>query len=97
MGQQLQIILGNDNDARKTAEENIKKIRENEPDKYVTYLSTLCCDPGADMQIKSLSAVILRRTLITYNEQSKMQLWEMLKPETKQNLKNGLLETIKIV
>ena len=38
MGEQLQVILGNDNNARKAAEENIKKIRESEPDKYVTYL-----------------------------------------------------------
>ena len=97
VGEQLQIILGNDNDARKAAEENIKKIRESEPDKYVTYLATLCCDPAVDMQIKTLSAVVLRRTLISYNETSKMQLWEMLKPETKQGLKTNLLETIKVV
>lgn len=44
MGEQLQLILGTDNDARKAAEENIKKIRESEPDKYVIYLSTLICD-----------------------------------------------------
>lgn len=49
VGEQLQIILGNDNDARKAAEENIKKIRESEPDKYVTYLATLCCDPAVDI------------------------------------------------
>ena len=72
MGEQLQVILGNDNEARKVAEDNIKKIRESEPDKYVFYLSTLCCDPAIDMQIKTLSAVILRRTLISYNEASKM-------------------------
>ena len=89
--------MGNDNEARKAAEENIKKIRESEPDKYVSYLSTLCCDPAVEMQIKTLSAVILRRTLISYNEQSKMQLWEMLKPETKGYLKSQLLETVKAV
>ena len=94
MGEQLQVILGNDNEARKVAEDNIKKIRESEPDKYVFYLSTLCCDPAIDMQIKTLSAVILRRTLISYNEASKMQLWEVLKPETKQGLKSNLLESI---
>ena len=97
MAEQLQVILGNDNEARKAAEENIKKIRESEPDKYVSYLWTLCCDPAVEMQIKTLSAVILRRTLISYNEQSKMQLWEMLKPETKGYLKSQLLETVKAV
>lgn len=97
MAAQLQVILGNDNNARKESEENIKKIRESEPDKYVSYLSTLCCDPTVEMQIKTLSAVILRRTLISYNEQSKMQLWEMLKPETKGYLKSQLLETVKNV
>ena len=97
MGEQLQTILGNDNDARKAAEENIKKIRESEPDKYVTYLATLCCDSAVDMQIKTLAAVVLRRTLISYNDTSKMQLWEMLKPETKQQLKTNLLVTIKVV
>ena len=65
MGEQLQLILGNDNDARKVAEDNIKKIRENEPDKYVMYLSTLICDATVDLQIKSLSAVILRRTILS--------------------------------
>jgi len=97
MGEQLQVILGNDNEARKAAEENIKNIREKEPDKYVTYLSQLCCDPAVEMQLKTLSAVILRRTLISYNEQSKMQLWEMLKPDTKTYLKSNLLINVKMV
>ena len=39
MVSQLQVVLGNDNEARKQAEENLKKIREGEPDKYAVYLS----------------------------------------------------------
>ena len=95
MGEQLQLILGNDNDARKAAEENIKKIRESEPDKYVYYLSTLICDPTVDVQTKSLSAVILRRTILSINETTKQQLWESLKPDTKTGLKTAFFDLIK--
>lgn len=95
MGEQLQLILGNDNDARKAAEENIKKIRESEPDKYVYYLSTLICDPTVDLQTKSLSAVILRRTILSINETTKQQLWESLKPDTKTGLKTAFFDLIK--
>lgn len=95
MGQQLQIILGVDNDARKAAEETIKQMREGEPDKYVFYLSTIICDGSVDQQTKSLSAVILRRTLTTFNETTKMQLWESLKPDTKQGLKTAFFDLVK--
>lgn len=97
MGEQLQLILGTDNNARKVAEENIKKIRESEPDKYVIYLSTLICDPAVDLQTKSLSAVILRRTILSVNEGTKQQLWESLKAETKNGLKGAFFELIKQV
>ena len=65
------MILGNDNEARKEAELKIKNIREEEPDKYVIYLTTIICDNTVSLQIKSLSAVILRRTLINFNETTK--------------------------
>ncbi len=38
MVNQLQIVLGNDNDQRKASEEHLKKIREGDPDKYAAYL-----------------------------------------------------------
>lgn len=95
MGEQLTIILGNDNEARKVAEENIKKARESEPDKYVFYLSTLINDATVEMQIRSLSAVILRRTLMSTIESTKQGLWDSLKPDTKVGLKSAFFETLK--
>lgn len=93
--EQLQHILGTDNQARKEAEEKIKKIREGEPDKYVYYLSTVIRENTIDPQIRSLSAVVLRRTLISYNETTKQQLWEQLSGETKTGLKQAFFEPIK--
>lgn len=97
MAEQLQLILGNDNTARKNAEENIKVMRESDADKYVSYLSILICDGTVDMQIKSLSAVILRRTLTTFNDGTKSVLWDGLKPETKQGLKGAFFDLVKQV
>ena len=68
MGQQLEVVLGNDNDARKGAEDAIKKIKEGEPDKYAFYLKTIIVDPSVSDQIKSLACVILRRTLSSYED-----------------------------
>ena len=59
---QLQIVLGHDNDARKGAEEHLKKIKEGEPDKYACYLTSVIMDAGASLEIKSLAAVVLRRS-----------------------------------
>lgn len=61
------------------------------------YLSTLICDPAVDLQTKSLSAVILRRTILSVNEGTKQQLWESLKAETKNGLKGAFFELIKQV
>lgn len=60
---QLQIVLGQDNDARKLAEAELGKIKEGDPDKYGVYLTTVIMDPEAPLEIKSLAAVVLRRSL----------------------------------
>ena len=41
---QLQLVLGQDNAARKAAEAHIAKIKESEPDKYATYLTIIIAD-----------------------------------------------------
>lgn len=38
---QLQVVLGIDNDLRKASEEHLKKIREGDPDKYAAYLAVI--------------------------------------------------------
>jgi hypothetical protein len=38
--------LGNDNDQRKASEEQLKKIREGDPDKYAAYLAAIVQDEG---------------------------------------------------
>jgi hypothetical protein len=92
---QLQIVLGQDNEARKLAEEHLKKIKEGEPDKYACYLTAVILNPQAPAEIKSLSAVILRRSVGTVLGDSKKTLWEMLSVQAKDFLKNNLLSCIK--
>lgn len=75
---QLQIVLGNDNDARKAAEEHLGKIKEGEPDKYACYLTSVIMDLNASNEIKSLSCVILRRSLGTMLTDKTVTLWESL-------------------
>ena len=58
---QLQAVLGQDNNARKEAEEHLKKIKDGEPDKYACYLTAVIMDANATADIKALSAVVLRR------------------------------------
>jgi len=65
MVSQLQIVLGQDNNARKGAEEHLKKIKDGEPDKYSCYLTAVIMDPNAGQEIKALAAVVLRRGLNT--------------------------------
>ena len=96
MVSQLQIVLGQDNAARKGAEEHLKKIKEGEPDKYACYLTAIIISPEAPQEIKSLSAVILRRSIGTIiNNDSKKTLWEMLSPMARDFLRTNLLKFIK--
>jgi hypothetical protein len=60
---QLQIVLGMDNEARKGAEEHLKKIKEGESDKYACYLTAVIIDANAALEIKALAAVVLRRSI----------------------------------
>lgn len=77
MAERLQIVLGVDNDARKLAEEELKKIREGEPNKYAGYLSYIIADSGAPPEVVALGAVILRRNLNTSVKDDKT-LWELI-------------------
>ena len=95
MVQQLQIVLGVDNKARKDAEQHLSKIREGEPEKYACYLASIIQDSGAPAEIRSLAAVILRRNLGTVVGESKKTLWEALNETAKDWLRTTLLTTIK--
>lgn len=95
MVEQLQIVLGQDNDARKVAEEHLKKIKEGEPDKYACYLTAVILNPEAPQEIKSLSSVILRRALTSVVGADKKTLWEALSQQAKDFMKNNLLAVIK--
>ena len=96
---QLQIVLGQDNDARKGAEEHLKKIKEGEPDKYACYLTAVIMEPQAGQDIKALAAVVLRRSLGTVldNTEKKDTLWEALSPAAKDFLKTNLLNSIRVI
>lgn len=94
---QLQIILGNDNDARKDAEAHLTKIKEGEPDKYACYLTAVIIDANAGLEIKALSSVILRRSLITpIPSKDRKTLWEILSGNAQEFLKVNLLNATKV-
>mmetsp|Transcript_1961 Transcript_1961/g.2901 ORF Transcript_1961/g.2901 Transcript_1961/m.2901 type:complete len:137 (+) Transcript_1961:25-435(+) len=89
--QQLQLVLGQDNDARKAAEEHLKKIKEGEPDKYACYLTRVLMEPEAPSEIKALAAVILRRGIGSFIGETKKTLWETLGQQARDYLKANLL------
>ena len=94
---QLQVVLGQDNDARKAAEEHLKKIKDGEPDKYACYLTSVIMAPQAGLDIKSLAAVVLRRSLGTHLTDKKETLWESISPAAKDFLKTNLLATVRVI
>lgn len=79
---QLQLVLGNDNNSRKGAEKHIEQIKLGEPDKYAAYLTVIITQDDCPADIKSLCAVLLRRSVNTVVGDKKETLWELLKPET---------------
>lgn len=95
MVQQLQIILGVDNDARKGAEEHLNKIRDGEPDKYACYLIAVIMDLQAAGEIKALAAVVLRRGLTKQQTGQTQIFWEALSEHAKSFVKANLLTTIR--
>lgn len=92
---QLQIVLGQDNVARKTAEQHIQKIKSGEPDKYSCYLTAVIVDASVGQDIKSLSAVILRRSLMQLLSKEasddKRSLWEAMTPQAREYLRSNVL------
>jgi hypothetical protein len=75
---QLQLVLGNDNDQRKSAEKHIEQIKVGEPDKYASYLTVIICQPDCPEDIKTLCAVLLRRSVNSVVADKKETLWELL-------------------
>lgn len=69
-----------DNDARKAAEAHLAKIKDGEPEKYARYLTAVITDVelNASAEIKSLAAVILRRSLGTNLADKNQTLWAVL-------------------
>jgi len=93
MVQQLQIVLGTDNDARKGAEEHLKKIKEGEPDKYACYLTAVIIDATASLEIKALASVVLRRSIGSpLPSKENKTLWEVLSAQARDYLKDNLLK-----
>ena len=68
-------MLAQDNNARKGTEEQLKKIKEGEPEKYACYLTAVIIDQNAGADIKALSAVVLRRVLTSTVGETKVTLW----------------------
>ena len=92
--EQLKIVLGDNNEARKAAEAVLASTKEQQPDKYAVYLTTIILDLDAPVEIKTLCCVILRRSLNTNLTDSKT-LWETLNAQSKEYLKTNLILAIR--
>ena len=92
---QLQLVLGNDNVARKEAEKHIENIKVGETDKYASYLTVIITQDDCPANIKTLCAVLLRRSINSALADKKETLWEIIKPETQELVKTKLLEDMK--
>ena len=94
--EQLKIVLGEDNDARKAAEAVLLSTKEGAPDKYAVYLTAVVMDAEAPPAIKSLSCVLLRRNVNSNMDTpaadgSKRTLWAALDAGSQDFLKTNLL------
>lgn len=97
--EQLKIVLGEDNDARKGAEAVLLSTKEDAPDKYAVYLTAVIMDQEAPPAIKSLAAVLLRRNVNSHMDRAaddgtKRTLWDALDANSKEFLKTNLLAAI---
>ena len=71
----LQSILGNDNEARKQAEQQLTKIKGDQPDQYCTLLTLILKGRTAyTLDQRALAAVLLRRNF-TVEIDSPTNLW----------------------
>ena len=97
--EQLKIVLGEDNDARKGAEQVLVSTKEGAPDKYAVYLTAIIQDQEAPPAIKSLAAVLLRRNVnspmdTALPDGTKRTLWAALDANSKSYLQTTLLAAI---
>ena len=97
MVSQLEIVLQQDNVARKEAEKHLSKIKDEEPEKYACYLTAVILEPNASQQIKALASVILRRSIGTNLTDKKITLWEALGAQAREYLKTNLLANIRTI
>jgi hypothetical protein len=87
-------VLGDNNEARKAAEAVLASTKEQQPDKYAVYLTTIILDADAPVEIKTLCCVIMRRSLNSNLTDSKT-LWETLNAHSKEYLKTNLILAIR--
>ena len=100
----LQAILNNDNTMRKQAEDQLNGLKRNDPNKYCQVMVYLMHPQfAASPEVKSLSAVILRRNISTssidvsdVNDVSNNDnLWQRLSNECRTGIKVQLIEVLR--
>ena len=90
----LQNILGNDNEARKQAEQQLTKIKGDQPDQYCTLLTLILKGRTAyTLDQRALAAVLLRRNF-TVEIDSPTNLWGNISQETRESLQAAYLELL---
>ena len=95
--QKLDVILGNDNEARKGAEKDLTALKDADPIKYASYLSAFIFYDGAELSdaAKSLCCVLLRRALGTNISGGDKTLWMALNDQVRENMKVTLIAAMR--
>lgn len=99
----LQQVLGQDNDARKQAENNLNSLKQSNADKYAIYLIEIIKSNETTEEIRSLAAVILRRNISSTaidsqdleNAENNANLWKRLSVDSQNKLTSDALEILK--
>lgn len=100
----LQAILNNDNEIRKQAETQLNGLKRSDPNKYaMVMVYVMHPQYAATPEVKSLSAVILRRNISTSSvdvsdvtdSSNNDNLWQRLSNECRSELKVQLTEVLR--
>ena len=90
----LAVILQNENEPRIEAESKLTAAKTADPSKYFCYLVQImgqCPESG----VKSLAAVILRRSLLEKHPSDKTKImWDLVSAEAKEWIKVESLKTL---
>jgi len=95
----LQIVMQNDNQARKEAEASLQQVRTQDPDKYAHCIIQIVNSTEVGVDVRSLALVIFRRNISSLiNEEKDVAdsqcIWKIIKKETRTLISQATLQMV---